>query len=130
MCLLDIFSLFRQVIALLRRILPEVRPQTLAGLLGIAQLPPKDFGILARSSSEAVTPNDIGILDVFLSCIAKSLTLQVKSKLNKDSTTASAAIGGHGGIASVGPAKTHMMTVNLASSIHPRDPTGNFLFYL
>ena len=52
----------RQVIALLRRILPEVRPQTLAGLLGIAQLPPKDFGILARSSSEAVTPNDIGIL--------------------------------------------------------------------
>ena len=58
----NLFIYTRQVIALLRRILPEVRPQTLAGLLGIAQLPPKDFGILARSSSEAVTPNDIGIL--------------------------------------------------------------------
>lgn len=98
----------RQVIALLRRILPEVRPQSLANLLGIANLPPKDFGILARSTSEAMAPHDIGILDVFLSCIAKSLTLQVKSKLNKES----------------GPAKTHLMTVNLASSIHPRDPTG------
>ena len=62
---------------ILRRILPEVQPQTFAGLLGIVQLPPKDFGILARSSSEAITPNDIGIADVFLSCIAKALTLQV-----------------------------------------------------
>ena len=64
---------------ILRRILPEVQPQTFAGLLGIVQLPPKDFGILARSSSEAITPNDIGIADVFLSCIAKALTLQVSS---------------------------------------------------
>ena len=63
------------------------------------------------------------LLDVFLSCIAKSLTLQVKSKLNKDSG-ASAAAGSSGGLLGGGPAKTHMMTVNLASSIHPRDPTG------
>ena len=63
------------------------------------------------------------LLDVFLSCIAKSLTLQVKSKLNKDSG-ASAAAGSSGGSLGGGPAKTHMMTVNLASSIHPRDPTG------
>ena len=63
------------------------------------------------------------LLDVFLSCIAKSLTLQVKSKLNKDSGT-SAAAGSSGGSLGGGPAKTHMMTVNLASSIHPRDPTG------
>ena len=97
----------RQVIALLRRILPEVRPQTFASLLGISELPPKDFGILARSTASEAIP-DIGILDVFLSCISKALTLQVKSKLNKDS----------------GPSKTHLMTVNLASSIHPRDPTG------
>ena len=98
----------RQVIALLRRILPEVRPQTFAGILGISDLPPKDFGlILARSTASEAIP-DIGILDVFLSCISKALTLQVKSKLNKDS----------------GPSKTHLMTVNLASSIHPRDPTG------
>lgn len=103
----------RQVIALLRRILPEVPPQTFAGLLGIAHLPPKDFGILTRSSSEAaVTPKDIGIVDVFLSCISKALTLQVKSKVSKE--------GGAGG----GGGKTHLTTVNLASSIHPRDPTG------
>ena len=63
------------------------------------------------------------LLDVFLSCIAKSLTLQVKSKLNKDSG-ASTAAGSSGGSLGGGPAKTHMMTVNLASSIHPRDPTG------
>ena len=68
-------------------------------------------------------------LDVFLSCIAKSLTLQVKSKLNKDSG-ASAAAGSSGGSLGGGPAKTHMMTVNLASSIHPRDPTGKLLPYL
>ena len=68
---------FIPVFYILRRILPEVQPQTFAGLLGIVQLPPKDFGILARSSSEAITPNDIGIADVFLSCIAKALTLQV-----------------------------------------------------
>lgn len=69
----------RQVIALLRRILLEVRPETFAGLMGIAQLPPKDFGILARSTSETMTPNDIGIVDVFLSCISKALTLQVNT---------------------------------------------------
>ena len=68
------------------------------------------------------------LLDVFLSCIAKSLTLQVKSKLNKDSG-ASAAAGSSGGSLGGGPAKTHMMTVNLASSIHPRDPTGKKSFY-
>ena len=60
----------RQVIALLRRILPEVRPQTFASLLGISELPPKDFGILARSTASEAIP-DIGILDVFLSCISK-----------------------------------------------------------
>ena len=61
----------------------QVQPQTFAGLLGIVQLPPKDFGILARSSSEAITPNDIGIADVFLSCIAKALTLQVKKRVTR-----------------------------------------------
>ena len=105
----------RQVIALLRRILPEVPPQTLAGILGIANLPPKDFGILARSTAtdeipvesddaSGATPvqPEMGILDVFLSCISKALTLQVKSKVNREK---------------------NLSTVSLASSIHPRDPT-------
>ena len=100
----------RQVIALLRRILPEVRPETLAGLLGITVLPPKDFASLARSETNTTQSGSIGILDVFLSCIAKALTLQVKSKLNKTEQAS----------------KTHLMTVNLASSIHPRDPTGKY----
>ena len=75
-----------------------MRPQTLAGLLGIAQLPPKDFGILARSSSEAVTPNDIGILGMkiyhnifviwsFWDGIMKFLSENVSSRIPNISVT-------------------------------------------
>ncbi len=108
----------RQVISLLRRVLPKVPPRTLGSILGVSALPPKDFGILAAASrssslttseqekSEDSQPNlDVlrpGILDVFLSCIAKALTLQVKSK------------GGKGG------SSKSVSTVSLASSIHPR----------
>jgi E3 ubiquitin-protein ligase MYCBP2 len=49
----------------------------------------------------------LGILDVFLSCVAKALTVQVKVK-GKD------ACGGKG-----------MTTVTLATSIHPRDFIGS-----
>ncbi len=118
----------RQVIALLRRILPEVPPQTFASIMGIVHLPPKDFGILARSTaamgestsggagaeneptssgtaSSASATSELGILDVFLSCISKALTLQVKSKINREKS---------------------LSTVSLASSIHPRDPTSRW----
>lgn len=49
----------------------------------------------------------LGILDVFLSCVAKALTVQVKVK-GKD------ASGGKG-----------LTTVTLATSIHPRDFVGS-----
>ena len=38
-----------QVTALLRRVLPEVAPHTLASLLSVNALPPKDFSILSSS---------------------------------------------------------------------------------
>jgi E3 ubiquitin-protein ligase MYCBP2 len=49
----------------------------------------------------------LGILDVFLSCVAKALTVQVKVK-GKD------ASGGKG-----------LTTVTLATTIHPRDFVGS-----
>jgi len=109
----------RQVIALLRRVLPHVLPEKLAGLLGISSLPPKDFGILAaayRSSSEGAEflsfdMHKQGILDVFLSCIAKSLTLQVKVKGQQGQA------GGGVASASAAAAKNPVSTVTLASSI-------------
>ncbi|KAK2163193.1 hypothetical protein LSH36_84g08056 [Paralvinella palmiformis] len=74
----------RQVLALLRRVLPEVPPQILAELLGVESLPPEDISILcANSDSASLTAFDIhrqGILDVFLSCIAKAITVQMKIK--------------------------------------------------
>ena len=70
--------------ALLRRVLPEVAPHTLATLLSVNTLPPKDFSILSssdKSQPEVVyDPNKPSILDVFLACIAKALTLQTKVK--------------------------------------------------
>ena len=109
----------RQVIALLRRVLPHVTPDKFGGLLGISSLPPRDFGILAaacRSSSEGsdvltFNMHKQGILDVFLSCVAKSLTLQVKVKggMQRDSNQVS---------------KNPVSTVSLATSIHPRDQIG------
>ena len=77
----------RQVTSVLRRVLPEVAPETLASLIGVRKLPDADR--LTRSTSsvagddgegETFDPKRVGILDVFLACIAKSLSLQVKSK--------------------------------------------------
>ncbi|ELU16916.1 hypothetical protein CAPTEDRAFT_222007 [Capitella teleta] len=66
----------RQVTALLRRVLPEVQPQSLAAVLGVPSLPPKDFSILDKGRD----PGQLGILDVFLACIAKALVVQTKVK--------------------------------------------------
>lgn len=90
--------------ALLRRVLPEVSPATLANVLGVDKLPSSDFSIVSTGSKQQ--PFDvykIGILDVFLSVIAKSLTVQVKVK---------------------GREVKGITTVTLATAIHPRDPMG------
>lgn len=78
----------RQVTALLRRILPEISPEQFAEMLNIHCLPPNDFNITSQSS-EGFDMNRLGLLDIFLAIIAKSLQLQVKIK----STNALNAIG-------------------------------------
>lgn len=71
----------RQVVALIRRVLLDVQPKVLAGILGVFCLPPSDFSILSSNSDIQYDPNRKGLLDVFLACIAKALIVQVKSKL-------------------------------------------------
>ena len=72
----------RQVIPLLRHLLPHIKPEKMAQAMGVTSLPS------SRSTEEGVSVafdvNRHGILDVFLACITKSLSLQVKvSKSNK-----------------------------------------------
>ena len=84
----------RQVTSLLRRVLPEVAPQVLANLLGVPSLPVTDLSALAssreRDSQTPFDPRRLGLLDVFLACIAKSLTLQMKTKGSKAGSRAPA----------------------------------------
>nr|XP_018897368.1 PREDICTED: E3 ubiquitin-protein ligase MYCBP2-like [Bemisia tabaci] len=97
----------RQVILLLRRMLPEVSPSTLADILRVESLPPTDISVALatyRSQEMEFNPHRAGLLDVLFSCIAKALTVQIKVKGSKDSK----------GISSV----------SLATSIHPRDEVG------
>ncbi|KAF6200677.1 hypothetical protein GE061_005120 [Apolygus lucorum] len=99
----------RQVTALLRRMLAEVPPITLAHIMGVRELPPTDFSIAATvsrsSDGSGFDSTKMGILDVFLSCIAKALTVQVKTKGNKDGKA--------------------VCSISLATCIHPRDNVGS-----
>ncbi|CAG0881435.1 unnamed protein product [Darwinula stevensoni] len=70
----------RQVILLLRRVLPGVPPSSFASFLEIKNLPSSEFGILERGSGQPFDVHQHGILDVLLACISKALNLQVKSK--------------------------------------------------
>ncbi|XP_011290756.1 E3 ubiquitin-protein ligase highwire [Musca domestica] len=69
----------RQVTALLRRILPEISPATFADILGVQRLPPSDYNI-AHQIAIDFDMDSLGLLDIFLAVIAKSLQLQVKVK--------------------------------------------------
>jgi RCR-type E3 ubiquitin transferase len=100
--------------------LPEISPQHLAAILGVERLPPADFSIVTASNKNGASDTEfdmhkfvfilsfgpgvynecdfrMGILDVFLSVIAKSLTVQVRVKGGgketqaKGTTTASLA---------------------------------------
>ncbi|XP_043660407.1 E3 ubiquitin-protein ligase highwire [Drosophila teissieri] len=83
----------RQVTALLRRILPEISPESFAELLGVQRLPPADYSIAHQSASD-FDMSRLGLLDIFLAVIAKSLQLQVKVK----TTVASTGPSGSGGV--------------------------------
>ncbi|KAL4230611.1 E3 ubiquitin-protein ligase mycbp2 [Mactra antiquata] len=88
----DLFSLLhtasprvqRQVVSVLRRVLPDVKPQTLANILSVPSLPPVEYSIVSLASKDdnetGFDPEKPCILDVFLGCIAKSLTVQMKVK--------------------------------------------------
>ncbi|GAB0089301.1 hypothetical protein DMENIID0001_038200 [Sergentomyia squamirostris] len=69
----------RQVTALLRRMLPEISPDSLGDLLGITKMPPTDFSIVNQNGGD-FDMKRLGIIDIFLAVVAKSLQLQVKVK--------------------------------------------------
>ncbi|KAL5012682.1 hypothetical protein ScPMuIL_011233 [Solemya velum] len=90
----DLFSLLhtgsprvqRQVTAVLKRVLPEVKPQTMANILSVPSLPQAEYSIISLAcqaeGSDSFDPEKPGILDVFLACISKALTVQTKVKSN------------------------------------------------
>jgi E3 ubiquitin-protein ligase MYCBP2 len=99
-----------QVTSLLRRILPEIKPETLASVVNVDRLPPTDFSIVSAANSglthvSGFNEHSAGILDVFLSCIAKALTVQVKVKGKENNGKA-------------------LQSVSLATSIHPKSFVG------
>lgn len=107
----------RQVISLLRRVLPEIKPSTFASILGITKMPPQDYiSVINNSRTDAVFDlNQANILDVLLACIAKSLTVQTKVKGGLINTSNSS---GH----------RNVTTVTLATSIHPKDSLADRWF--
>ncbi|XP_037787011.1 E3 ubiquitin-protein ligase MYCBP2-like isoform X1 [Penaeus monodon] len=98
----------RQVVALFRRMLADVPPQSLALILGVEALPAHDYAILHATSKDEENNFDIhqqGILDVFLAVIAKALTVQLKTK------------GGEGGKSVATQGKGAVTSVSLASTM-------------
>ena len=69
----------RQVTLLLRRILPEISPETLCNILEIQFNPHKDINNLLQNPKQ-VNQTTVGIIDILLAIIAKSLQIQVKFK--------------------------------------------------
>ncbi|XP_039407466.1 E3 ubiquitin-protein ligase MYCBP2 isoform X16 [Corvus cornix cornix] len=96
----DLFSLLhtasprvqRQVTSLLRRVLPEVTPSRLASIIGVKSLPPADISDIIHSTEKGDW-NKLGILDMFLGCIAKALTVQLKAKGTTITGTAGTTAG-------------------------------------
>lgn len=84
------FSL--QVTSLLRRVLPEVTPSRLASIIGVKSLPPADISDIIHSTEKGDW-NKLGILDMFLGCIAKALTVQLKAKGTTITGTAGTTAG-------------------------------------
>ncbi|KAE8626018.1 hypothetical protein XENTR_v10006480 [Xenopus tropicalis] len=82
----------RQVTSLLRRVLPEVTPSRLASIIGVKSLPPADISDIIHSTEKGDW-NKMGILDMFLGCIAKALTVQLKAKGTPIKGTAGTSAG-------------------------------------
>ncbi|CAL4142860.1 unnamed protein product, partial [Meganyctiphanes norvegica] len=93
----------RQVVSLFRRMLADVPPQSLAHILGVESLPAQDYTILHTPSNEEedFDTNKQGLLDVFLTVIAKALTVQIKSKGGEGSSKGNSAASAKGGVTSM-----------------------------
>lgn len=87
-----LFKSKSQVTSLLRRVLPEVTPVRLASIIGVKALPPADISDIIHSTEKGDW-NKLCILDMFLGCIAKALTVQLKAKGTTISGTAGMAVG-------------------------------------
>nr|KAG5689428.1 hypothetical protein BaRGS_012250 [Batillaria attramentaria] len=78
---LEMFEEYR----LVSTVTHDVKPQVLANLLSVPALPPVDYSIVSVASKEdgdsSFDPHKPGILDVFLACIAKALSVQIKTKM-------------------------------------------------
>ena len=97
----------RQVTSLFKRILPEITPQILAKILSITSLPPSDH-LLENSCEIEFDIKKTGLLDVFLACIAKALSIQIKIKgFNYNN------------------GNKNLHSITLATAIHPKDNYGN-----
>lgn len=81
----------RQVTSLLRRILPEIAPEVFANLLAVKTMPPVDYNIVHQSQIP-FDMNRMGILDIFLIVIAKSLQLQTKTKSSQTTNKVSSSV--------------------------------------
>ena len=70
-----------QVVALLEKVIPDITPRKLADYLDIAMLPPEGYSAIAAAiSSGTAVLNHVGLLDIFLACISKALSVQAKAK--------------------------------------------------
>lgn len=71
---------------MLRRVLPDVKPQALATILSVPALPPTEYSIVNMATredgDENFDPDKPCILDVLLSCISKALTVQTRVKVS------------------------------------------------
>lgn len=72
--------------------LPEVTPSRLASIIGVKALPPADISDIIHSTEKGDW-SKLGILDMFLGCIAKALTVQLKAKGTTITGTAGTAAG-------------------------------------
>lgn len=110
----------RQVVALFRRMLVDVPPQSLALILGVEVLPVYDYASLHTATQDQDTPFDTqkqGILDVFLAVISKALTVQLKTK------------GSDGGKIAVAQGKGGVTSVTLATAM-PTPPANSPRWWL
>jgi E3 ubiquitin-protein ligase MYCBP2 len=130
----------KQVIIMLRQLLPHIDASQLASLLGISDLPIGEGTETAssrRGSWSDFDPLEASLLDILLSLISKALTIQTKVKgissssasvsvssspyhhVSSASSSTIAAAAAAAGTPSSG--SKNISTVTLASSIHPKD---------